>query len=337
MNNIRTYKCLKQQTFESGDCKLVPIRHEDRYPIMKWRNEQIYHLRQAKPLNKEKQDWYFENVVAKLFDQEKPNQLLFSVLKKGECIGYGGLVHINWIDMHAEISFIMNTALEEQHFVTNWEAFLRLIEKVAFQDLKFHKIFTYAFDLRPHLYPALEGVGFKKEAILPEHCFFEERFVDVVIHSKINRKVELRPAKAEDAEVTYKWANDADVRRFALNPKEIPKADHISWFKEKIANPHCLYFIALHNQTKVGSFRLDVNTDSTALISYLLDPAFHGKGLGRVLLKTGVEKAKAHKDIKRIEGYVKEQNRASLHLFRTLGFQEESQELGLFKFQLKVR
>ena len=328
---------MQNQCFQEGEFKLVPIRHQDRYDIMRWRNEQMYHLRQSKSLTEAEQDRYFDEVVNKLFDQEQPDQILFSFLKKDECIGYGGLVHINWRDQNAEISFVMNTTLEERHFVTKWEAFLRLIEKVAFQDLKFHKIFTYAFDLRPHLYPALEGVGFKKEAILPEHCFFEERFVDVVIHSKINRKVELRPAKAEDAEVTYKWANDADVRRFALNQKKIPKADHISWFKEKIANPHCLYFIALHNQTKVGSFRLDVNTDSTALISYLLDPAFHGKGLGRVLLKTGVEKAKAHKEIKRIEGYVKEQNKASLHLFRTLGFQEESQELGLFKFQLKVR
>jgi len=297
----------------------------------------MYHLRQSEPLTEADQDRYFDEVVSQLFEQKQPDQLLFSFLESERCIGYGGLVHINWRDQNAEISFVMKTTLEERQFVTIWEVFLGLIEKVAFQDLKFHKIFTYAFDLRPHLYPALEGVGFEKEAILPEHSFYEERFVDVVIHSKINRKVELRPAKAEDAEVTYKWANDADVRRFALNQKEIPKVDHISWFKEKIANPRCLYFIALHNQTKVGSFRLDVNTDSTALISYLLDPAFHGKGLGRVLLKTGVEKAKAHKEIKRIEGYVKEQNKASLHLFRTLGFQEESQELGLFKFQLKVR
>lgn len=46
---------------------------------MKWRNEQIYHLRQAKPLTKEDQNAYFENVVAKLFEDDHPNQILFSV------------------------------------------------------------------------------------------------------------------------------------------------------------------------------------------------------------------------------------------------------------------
>ena len=62
---------------------------------MKWRNEQIYHLRQAKPLTAEDQKNYFSNVVSKLYDQEKPAQILFSFLKDGKCIGYGGLVGYN--------------------------------------------------------------------------------------------------------------------------------------------------------------------------------------------------------------------------------------------------
>lgn len=64
------YKCLTKQEFSSGEYKLVPIRFEDRYKIMKWRNEQIYHLRQKEPLTIDQQDAYFENVVAKLFDKE---------------------------------------------------------------------------------------------------------------------------------------------------------------------------------------------------------------------------------------------------------------------------
>ena len=113
---MRAYKCLNKQEFSSGPYTLVPIRHEDRFEIMNWRNEQIYHLRQAEPLTNEQQDWYFENVIANLFEQENPNQILFSFLKNGECIGYGGLVHINWIDKHAEISFIMNTESETKLF-----------------------------------------------------------------------------------------------------------------------------------------------------------------------------------------------------------------------------
>lgn len=179
------YKVLTQQIFEKDGFTLVPIRMQDRWDIMKWRNEQIYHLRQSKPLTPEDQDRYFKEVVAELFGQEKPSQILFSFLKNGKCIGYGGLVHINWIDRNAEISFIMDTALEDEFFEENWLRYLGLIEQVAFKELTFHKIFTYAFDIRPKLYHILENNGYLQEAILKEHCFFDNKYIDVVIHSKI--------------------------------------------------------------------------------------------------------------------------------------------------------
>ena len=53
---MRTYKALQQNVFEMDEYSIVPIRSDDRYEIMKWRNEQIYHLRQDKPLTKEVQD-----------------------------------------------------------------------------------------------------------------------------------------------------------------------------------------------------------------------------------------------------------------------------------------
>ncbi|WP_281231864.1 GNAT family N-acetyltransferase [Flavobacterium gelatinilyticum] len=185
---MNCYKVLNKQIYSKGDFSIVPIRYEDRLDIMKWRNEQIYHLRQDKPLTIESQEHYFKNVVGKLFDQEKPNQLLFSFLKKGKLIGYGGLVHINWIDSNAEISFIIDTELENNYFHDYWVLYLELIEQLAFIELNFHKIFIYAFDLRPHLYVAAEAIGFVKEAVLKEHCKFQDNFIDVVIHSKINRK-----------------------------------------------------------------------------------------------------------------------------------------------------
>ena len=181
-----TYKILNKQVFTSGKYSLIPIRIEDRFKIMTWRNEQLYHLRQRNALTESDQNSYFENVISKLFDQIEPNQLLFSYLENNECIGYGGLVHINWIDMNAEISFIMDTTLEKGFFNFHWNNFLRLIEEIAFEELNLHKITTYAFDLRPHIYLLFEEAGFKKEAVLKEHCYFDEKYIDIVIHGKIN-------------------------------------------------------------------------------------------------------------------------------------------------------
>jgi len=180
------YKTLNKQVFNFGEFSIRPIRMEDSELIMKWRNEQIYHLRQEKPLTKEVQNAYFNTVVAALFDKEQPEQLLFSFFYNQEFVGYGGLVHINWTDKNAEVSFIMNTEHEKDFFELYWVNYLKLIEELAFKELKFHKIFIYAFDLRPHLYKATEFAGFKKEAVLKEHCLYKGQFIDVVIHSKIN-------------------------------------------------------------------------------------------------------------------------------------------------------
>ena len=179
------YKKLKFPSVKSEAFELVPIRYEDRNPIMKWRNEQIYHLRQAAPLTQENQDTYFREVVSKIFTKETPEQLLFSLLENNRLIAYGGLVHINWTDKNAEISFVMDTALENERFSELWSEYLSLIKKVAFEDLLLHKIYVYAFDLRPHLYAMLEENNFTREAVLKEHCYFENQFIDVVIYSFI--------------------------------------------------------------------------------------------------------------------------------------------------------
>ncbi len=184
---MNSYKALNKQIFISGKYSLVPLRMEDRYDIMKWRNEQIYHLRQHKALTKEDQDKYFDTVVSSLFKKEQPDQILFSFLENDICIGYGGVVHINWIDKNAEISFIMKTELEQLEFKKHWGIFLELIEDVAFHDLKIHKLHTYAFDLRPKIYEALESADFTKEAVLKEHCLFNDKYIDVIIHSKFNQ------------------------------------------------------------------------------------------------------------------------------------------------------
>ncbi len=182
---MNCYKVLNRQHFSNNDFSIVPIRYEDRLDIMKWRNEQIYHLRQNKLLTENDQNYYFENTIANLFNQEEPNQILFSYLENGNCIGYGGLVHINWIDKNAEISFVMNTILEKDEFQKHWVTYLGLIQQLAFEELKLHKIFIYAFDLRPHLYKAAELAGFERDAVLKEHCLFQGEYKNVVIYSKI--------------------------------------------------------------------------------------------------------------------------------------------------------
>lgn len=327
------YKALNKQVFTSGEYTIVPIRFEDRYLIMQWRNEQIYHLRQSKPLTREDQNSYFENVVSKLFDQDKPDQILFSFLKNGQCIGYGGLVHINWIDKHAEISFVMDTALEGHSFKVLWQTFVKLIEVVAFQEIKLHKIFTFAFNLRPLLYEAVENIGFTKEAVLIDHCLFKGNFIDVIIHCKIrNEKIELVPASIDDVKLLYDWANDASVRINAFNIEPIKWEEHINWFQSKLKSVHSKIFILYLDKDPAGQIRFDYREDCWE-IDYSIDKKYRGKGLGKLIIELGILKLN-HSDL--LKAKVKEENIASFKVFQQLGFDQISHESSIITFLKKL-
>jgi hypothetical protein len=183
---MERYKCLQKQEFRKDEYAIIPIRYEDRLDIMKWRNDQMYHLRQDKLLTEKDQELYFQRIILPSFNERLPAQILFSFVHNEKCIGYGGLVHINWQSKEAEVSFIMATELEALDFEKNWVIFLHLLEKVAFTYLKFHRLVTYAFDLRPHLYKALEISKYIEEARLKNHYLFNDKLIDVVIHAKKN-------------------------------------------------------------------------------------------------------------------------------------------------------
>jgi RimJ/RimL family protein N-acetyltransferase len=335
---MRNYTCLINSTFEDGSFSIVPLRYEDRLDILKWRNEQIYHLRQNKPLTVEDQENYFNTVVDKLFNEKQPNQILFSYLENGKCIGYGGLVHINWIDKNAEISFVMNTTLEVNDFQGNWINYLKLIEKVAFEDLKFHKIFTYAFDLRPHLYQAIEIAGFSKEAVLKEHCLFNNVFLDVVIHSKFSNqnelfkkdKLSLREADVEDSKLLFNWANEINVRRNSINQEPIIWENHLKWFTKKLNDSETKFLILTSEGNLLGQIRIDL-IDCYWNIDYSIDNEFRGKGLGKEIVRQLINKFKSYK----FKATVKKTNKASINVFVNLGFKKlqiESDDFEYFEY-----
>jgi RimJ/RimL family protein N-acetyltransferase len=328
------YKALKKEIFTSGDYSLVPIRFEDRYDIMHWRNEQIYHLRQQKELTREDQDKYFKEVVAGLFEQKLPNQILFSYLKEDKCIGYGGLVHINWIDKNAEISFVMDSSLENEYFEFHWKTYLNLIEQVAFRELAFRKIFTYAYDLRPKLYAALLKSGFTKEATLKDHTYFNGKFIDVMIHSKLNNNLKLRLATENDLEQTFQWAINKDVRKFSFNQNEIKFEEHRKWFLNNLNSNQCQYYILEYHSEAVGSIRFDIAGKQGAKINYLINPKYFGKGFGTKILSEGEKFLKRDRpEIAAVFGIVMQENLASKRIFEKLKYKKVAESQQEIKYE----
>ena len=107
-NYIKKYEFLHKEKsyFHFKQYYITPIRKKDIQSIRKWRNEQLDVLRQKKPISVKEQSIYYNKIIKKSFQQKKPSIILFSFLFKKKCIGYGGLVHINWKEKQAEVSFL---------------------------------------------------------------------------------------------------------------------------------------------------------------------------------------------------------------------------------------
>ena len=314
------YKCLNINNFTHGQFSIKPLEYNNRLDIMKWRNEQIYHLRQYKSLTEKDQKNYFNTVVYSLFEQEKPKQLLFGYYHGKKLIGYGGLVHIDWNHKRAEISFIMKTSLEELEFALHWKIFLQLVEEVAFNELCFNKIYTYAYDLRPHLYPILIDQAFEFEARLKKHYYFDDKYVDCLIHCKFNEahtlnNLNYKEVTLEDKEQLYIWAIDEQTRKNAINQKEISYEEHLNWFNSKLKLKNKKYFILKNEITSLGLLRLD-KIDGYWNISYLVGKKYRGFGLGEKI----IEKAILEKNGLPLRAVVKEKNIASVKIFEKYMF-----------------
>ncbi len=183
MNWPNSYKSIENfNELDNGEFKITPIRYSHREKIMKWRNEQIYHLRQEKKLTLQEQDKYFERIILKQFYEKNPDQLLFSFYRNEEFIAYGGFVHINWSAKSAELSFVMDTNLEKEKFIFIWNSFIKTLEKFIFIFPIINKIFTYSFNLRPKLYEVLKNNNF--EFVREDFYTKNNQKIKVKIHEK---------------------------------------------------------------------------------------------------------------------------------------------------------
>lgn len=179
------YLCWKpSQISDSSGYQLLSIRKEDMEPIRKWRNAQIDVLRQKTPLSPQEQQDYFQTILLPSFSLLHPPQILLSYLLKGELIGYGGLVYIDWTAKRSEVSFLVHPdrAQNSSVYHQDFTHFLSLLMQIAFQDLEFHRLFTETYSFRKETISILEECGFQKEGILRDHVFKQGKWQDSVIH-----------------------------------------------------------------------------------------------------------------------------------------------------------
>ncbi len=184
------YRALTRNKFSLGEYVVSPIRMEDMEDIRVWRNAQMDVLRQKRELTVEDQKKYFNNVVLPLFELKEPEQLLFSFFKNTEFIGYGGLVHLSWIDRRAEMSFLVHPEryADQTTYGEDWYNFIQIMKQLCFSEMKFNRLFCETYEFRKFHISIMEKAGMKEEGRLRQNIFEHGTFMDSIIHSILRKE-----------------------------------------------------------------------------------------------------------------------------------------------------
>lgn len=188
MSRKSGYSILTKNHFSAGALALTSIRWSDMEEIRLWRNSQLFHLRQKRPISWLRQKIYFLRNVANEFKSPKPRNMLFSILENESLIGYGALVHIDWEFRRAEISFLVNTEItkDDERYGKIFSLFLTLIKEIAFDDLELHRIYAETYSLRTLHIKKLEEAGLNHEGTLVDHVRINGIRFNSEIHAILN-------------------------------------------------------------------------------------------------------------------------------------------------------
>jgi UDP-2,4-diacetamido-2,4,6-trideoxy-beta-L-altropyranose hydrolase len=135
--------------------------------------------------------------------------------------------------------------------------------------------------------------------------------------------IDLRRAGKEDCDLIFSWRNHPDVRRHFFEPKEIPYAEHKQWFEDSLKKPDRMILLAWQAGQPVGVIRFDFleGRSEKAEIDIYVAPGCHGRGIGKEILAQGEAWVRENTGVSILLAKVKKENRASIAMFESCGFQ----------------
>ena len=148
------------------------------------------------------------------------------------------------------------------------------------------------------------------------------RVVDALLSEWFKRSMSLRLADFNDASAVLGVANDDIVRRNSFNMGKIKHKEHIKWFKKKLDDKNCAFFIVEANNDFCGVVRFDIDPDKKdTVINISLKKGIRGLGLGGLVIKRSIaEVSRMRPNVETVMAYIKEGNLPSFRSFEKLGF-----------------
>ena len=148
----------------------------------------------------------------------------------------------------------------------------------------------------------------------------------------------MRNMNLSDMELMYAWRNHPSIRSNSFVSKKLLIEDHKEWFNKTLKSNSIFTYILELDEKPAGVIRFSNDAKNLAAkISYLIDPAYHGKGLGTEILNLGIKKnKKENSGLKTFYGYVLKNNYASIRIFEKLNFAKISENESELKFEKTV-
>jgi RimJ/RimL family protein N-acetyltransferase len=131
----------------------------------------------------------------------------------------------------------------------------------------------------------------------------------------------LRPARLDDAERLFAWANDPVARSASFQPEPIAWPTHLAWLERSLASDVRQLFVAERDGAPIGTARLDRDADDArlAVVSLNVAAEARGRGLGRALLDALASEAR-RLGYARLHAFVRTDNVASTRAFLASGY-----------------
>ncbi|MEE5989763.1 MAG: GNAT family N-acetyltransferase [Lachnospiraceae bacterium] len=134
----------------------------------------------------------------------------------------------------------------------------------------------------------------------------------------------LRKALETDCRLYFNWANDSAVRAASFSQDAIEWDDHVDWFNKKLKDEDAELFVCMDFLRPLGQVRVERDEEDPvkAYVSYSIDGALRGRGLGKkMLLLAEKEIGAADNGIGKLVAQVKHENKASAKVFESLGYE----------------
>ena len=132
--------------------------------------------------------------------------------------------------------------------------------------------------------------------------------------------LDIRKITEKDLVLIYEWANDPIVRSQSFNTELISLESHSEWFKRKLADDNCYFYMILNDSKPMGQIRFDL-LEGIAMISYSISKNFRGQGYGNEMLRVAINQFNGEcLYCRNIYAKVKSENNASTKIFNNLGF-----------------